>query len=226
MEGVLRMLRCRCQRIPDRVALFNLAHLPARHAGSTMESFQHHREGPRGSWEMTRRWLETFKPGDGQMGLVLYGEPGRGKTHLMCAVLRELIFRHGMHCRFVEFTHLLSAIREGIDKHDSDATTITPLTEAPILAIDELGKGRKTEFELSVIDELVTRRYNARKLIIATTNFPLRRASADNRANGNLAVGGLETLQERLGERVFSRLRETAWVVEVGGEDFRVTKGR
>lgn len=227
-EGVLRLARCRCQMLPDRVALFNHAGIPARHAHCTMESFRHDRGGARDAWEMTRRWLDSFNPqSETQMGLVLYGDPGRGKTHLMCGVLRELIFRHGLACRLIEFTHLISSIREGIDRRDGEATTVTPLAEIPVLAIDEMGKGRKTDFEISVIDEIITRRYNSRRIILATTNFPLRRSDArpDVRPN-TLALGGLETLGERLGERVYSRLKEVTFLVEVAGDDHRITKGR
>ena len=186
------------------------------------------RQDRRTPWEITRKWLDTVDPSNtAQQGIVWLGEPGRGKTHLMVAVLRELIFRYGLECRFVEFTHLISSIREGFDRGDSDATTLTPLVQVPVLAIDELGKGRKTDFELSVIDEIITRRYNGRRRILATTNFPQKvEARARPAPGSSLAAGSLESLEDRLGERVYSRLYEVVNLVPVQGEDFRKTRGR
>ncbi len=225
INGVVRVGKCRCQRVVDRVALFNAAGVPARHADSTMESFNQNLPRPNPGWKYTRDWLDAFRPGQEARGLVLYGDPGRGKTHLMVAAVREVIFRHGVSARFIEFTHLLSRIREGIDRNDGDATTLTPLVQVPILAIDELGKGRKTDWEQAIIDEIITRRYNAGGVLLATTNFPLVGGDGKARAASTLATGGLETLSERLGERVFSRLRETIQFVPALGEDYRAIRG-
>ncbi|MDP2316171.1 MAG: ATP-binding protein [Pseudomonadota bacterium] len=224
--GVVRVGKCRCQRVVDRVAIFNAAGVPARHAESTMENFEQNLPIPNPAWKYTRAWLDAFRPGQEARGLVLHGDPGRGKTHLMVAAVRELIFRHGVSARFVEFTHLLSRIREGIDRNDGDATTLTPLVQVPVLAIDELGKGRKTDWEQTIIDEIITRRYNSGGVLLATTNFPLRPVEGRGRAaSSSLATGGLETLSERLGERVFSRLRETIQFAPALGEDYRALRG-
>lgn len=225
MRGVSRVGKCRCQRLPDRVALWNAAMVPARHARCTMESFRVDLPGTEVGWRVTRGWLDQFRPGEENPGLLLEGEPGRGKTHLMVAALRELTFRHGVAVRFVEFTHLVARIKEGIGRHDNDATALTPLVGPEVLGIDELGKGLNTNWERGIIDELVTRRYNARRVLLATTNFPTR-AQPRKRAQESLATPGLESLVERVGERVFSRLKETVRFAPTLGEDFRTTQGR
>jgi DNA replication protein DnaC len=224
LNGVLRVGKCRCQRVPDRVALFNAAGVPARHADCTLESFR--TDGPglsdaRPVKTLTQRWLERFVPGGENRGLVIEGQPGRGKSHLLCAVVRELVFRHGVAVRFVEFTHLLSRLREGMDRNDGDATTLTPLVQVPVLAIDELGKGRKTDWELAIIDEIVTRRYNSGGVLLATTNFPHKTTARARALPATLATGVVESLEDRLGERVFSRMRETVDFCEAGGADYR-----
>lgn len=219
--GIRRVGKCRCQRVVDRIAVFNVSGIPARHAHCTMESFDRGQEGTPIGWKITRSWLDAFKPGEENKGLVLEGEPGRGKTHLLCAALRELVFRHGVAVRFIEFTHLMSTIKEGIGRGDSDATTLTPLVQVPVLGIDELGKGRKTDFELAIIDEIISRRYNTRGVLLGTTNFPSRPPARVRREHESLAAPGIESLSERLGERVFSRLRETVQFAPTLGQDFR-----
>ena len=207
------------------MVLFNAAGIPARNGGSTMENFRTDLPGVMPGWQATRGWLDRFRPQEENLGLILEGEPGRGKTHLLAAAVRELIFRFGVPCRLVEFTHLLSTLKEGYDRGLGEAATLAPLIRVPVLAIDELGKGRKTDWELAIIDELVSRRYNTRGTILGSTNFPsrpqTRRPAADS-----LATGMVETLSARLGERVFSRLKETVTFAPALGEDYRKTRGR
>lgn len=224
-DGVSRVYRCRCQRVPDRVKLYNQAGIPARHADATMESFDARLARP--TMTGVRAWLEGFEPGRGdQAGLVIHGLPGRGKTHLVCAIVRELVFRYGVGCRFVEFTHLLASIREGYDRKVGEARLLTPLVRVPVLVIDELGKGKGTDFEKGVLDELVSRRYNGRAgPIVATTNFPPKPPRM-RRDGDSLSTGAVATLPEVLGERVWSRLVDGHKFVEAVGEDYRVTKGR
>jgi DNA replication protein DnaC len=222
--GVLRVGKCRCQRVIDRIALFNAAGIPSRHAESTIESFKTDADGTRPARDVTRYWLDHYKPGGENKGMVLYGEPGRGKTHLLCGAVRELIFRYGVRARFIEFTHLLSRIREGIDRNDGEATTLTPLVDVPVLAIDELGKGRKTDWEQAIIDEIITRRYNAGGVLLGSTNFPIKSSERRGRESLTLALPGKETISERLGERVYSRMQETVQFVPAMGEDYRALK--
>lgn len=225
--GAIRVGRCRCQRIPDRVATYNAARIPARHAHSTFDSFHAPNPQMEATVKVLRHWVRDWRPDGQQRGVILTGEPGRGKTHLLCAMLRELVFTHGVRVQFVEFTHLLADIRDGYSRNASDGEVLGPVVRVPILGIDELGKGRKTDFELTVIDEIVTRRYNGSGVVLATTNFPQSVARRPRDSTENLALAGGESLADRLGERVFSRLKEMCDIYPVSGdEDYRLTTHR
>jgi DNA replication protein DnaC len=139
-------------------------------------------------------------------------------------MLRELVFRYGVSARFVEFSHLLADLKSGFDSGRGAAELIDPLVAVDVLAIDELGKGRNTEFEGTVLDELVSRRYNAMKPILATTNYsanPPSGRAVVNAAEVAVGVAPPPTLADRVGERIWSRLRETCDFVEVKGDDYR-----
>jgi len=227
IDGAPRIVRCRCQMLPDRVVLFNAAQIPARYAHCTMESFRLDQEGAEGGWRVVRSWLDEYRPGRESRGLVLTGPPGRGKTHLLCAALRELVFRHGISCRYIEFTHLVASIREAVGR-GAESVALTALAAVPMLLIDELGNGRSTEWEVSIIDEIITRRYNGGLPILGSSNFPFTTTRRRTRVEGTdtLATEGLPPLSERIGDRAFSRLKETCTLFIVGGADFRMTRGR
>ena len=169
-------------------------------------------------------WANAFGKGSEKRGLVLSGRVGRGKTHLMIGLIKVLIFEHGRPVKFIEFSRLLSMLREGYSRGQSDAVLLGSLADAPILAIDELGKGRLTDWELAIIDDVISRRYNTEGTLLATTNY--KWATASGTALPNLAVTDYtqQNLGDRVGPRVFSRLQEMCKSYPVGGDDYRDTQ--
>jgi DNA replication protein DnaC len=228
-DGVITMGRCRCQKLPDRIQIFNRAGLPARFAEATFVSFAQEPDGslkdldPSGIMALgtCSQWVEGFQPEVENRGLVLHGPVGRGKTHLMIALLRDLIFRHGVEVRFIEFSRLLSMLKEGYSSGKSDAGVLGEIATVPVLAIDELGKGRLTEWELAVIDEVISRRYNAMGCTIATTNYGPGEPTGFESANLSTAKRPSQRLADRVGDRVYSRLCEVVDFIEVSGKDHR-----
>lgn len=235
VKGVEGLAACECRELHRRIGLFNQARIPARHAFSTLDNF-HVGQSPAAAeaHRAAAQWSQSYSSGIENRGLVLHGRAGRGKTHLLVGMLHRLVFTHGVAVRFVEFSHLILALKAGFATHTSSAAILDPLLDAEVLAIDELGKGRCTDWELAVVDELISRRYNAMATVVATTNYPprlqnKRRASDGGMlgpANLSVASGDQYALSERIGERVFSRLLEMADLQEVLGLDYRETRGR
>jgi DNA replication protein DnaC len=219
-NGHAAVARCRCRMLHDRATLFDRAQIPARHARSTFESFDKN-EGTGLGFTKVWAWLQQYKPGTENRGLVLWGKVGRGKTHLLVALLRELVFRHGVETRFIEFSRLLLLLKEGYEKGVSDAPVLAELSETPVLAIDELGKGRLTDWELRVIDDVVSRRYNAMTCTLFTSNYTPTAATGAAPTNLSTGVELAQSLGDRVGDRVYSRLREMGTFVELGGPDYR-----
>ena len=153
-------------------------------------------------------------------GLLLVGGSGTGKTHLMCGLLNYLTLQRGIGCRFVDFFHLTARIRATYDnsRSESEQDILGPLAEVPVLAIDELGKGQGTPWELGIVDQLISRRYNAGRIVLATTNYE---PEAWQPQTGKKID---QSLEDRVGRRILSRMTEMCDVVEVRGPDFRTTR--
>lgn len=218
---------CDCVSLHERVRLFNEARVPAGYADKTTAGFHHTPADPTLA-EAKQRFMRYERAGDAQTarGIVLVGAPGVGKTHLVCAFINYATLQKGLACRFVDFFELTARIRETFGHrsgdpggHETEGSIIDPLVQVPVLVIDDLGKGRGSNWELTIIDQLITRRYNAGRIVLATTNFAPEALDASARA-GRKPVAG-ESLEERIGERLYSRLCEMADIVVMSGKDRR-----
>lgn len=210
--------RCPCAALDGRIALFNAAGVPRRYHGVTVESLEELSTSQRDVKMQFLRLFRDFEPG--RRGVGLAGPVGCGKTHLLCAVVRQLALEQGVACRFVEFTHLLGDIRAGYDAGRGEHEILSHLVDVPVLVIDELGKGLTTEWQLAILDTLVSRRYDRAVTTFFATNYPFvaRGKGAITRSRENFEV---TTLEDRIGSRMMSRLAEMCALVPLEGPDFR-----
>ena len=100
------------------------------------------------------------------------------------------------------------------------------------MVVDELAKGRNSDWEHTILDQVISYRYNsADKITIYTSNYsecqngtrlknsPKTSTSQTDFTN-QLAQ---ETLENRVGPRIFSRMIETCDFLHLEGEDYRQT---
>jgi DNA replication protein DnaC len=205
VDGHGRRRRCGCSTIDRRIGLWNSARVPARYAACTLASFM-----LRGDTAATRAAVCSWASAPLERGLLLHGPVGRGKTHLVVAALRALVFERGQAARYAHLGGLYERLRGSFAGGDIDASTVLEdLVLAPVLALDELGIGRGTEWEVGVLEQLIARRYDrGAGVLLATTNL-LPTAS------------GVDALGERIGARAWSRLQEMTTPIAAGGVDYR-----
>ncbi|PYT76220.1 MAG: DNA replication protein DnaC [Acidobacteria bacterium] len=163
-------------------------------------------------------------------GLLFMGNSGSGKTHLAVATLKELLKR-GFAAYFCEYGKLLKQVQESY-RPESEATQMSilnPIVEVEVLVIDSLGEIKPSSWVLDIIGYILNERYirasrdfTHRRCTILTTNFLDDVPEKQSRLpNGRLIVNREETLADRIGERMRSRLYEMCRTVEVLAPDFR-----
>ncbi len=209
--------------------LLNDADVPARYKDASLKSFANFSGNGQVVVQKVQDWLRQFQK-SGDKGLLLGGPVGVGKTFLLASIAKALVAK-GISAKFIDFFQLLAEVKAGYGENRSEMAIIGPLIDVDVLLIDELGKGRNTEFELTILDQLVMGRYNANKIIVASTNCTFQETSpaysfnyALDRAtnpHGNFEADSYGTLESRVGKRIYSRLMETTVIIELKGDDFR-----
>jgi DNA replication protein DnaC len=211
---------CLCSSAPHRVSCYNRALIPAHFAHKSLSGFQATKHNQSIKTKLLA-YQKNFRK-NGARGQLLIGEPGVGKTHLVTALLHYFTLERGISCRFVDFFKLTADIRATYtkDSQGSESYLIEPLVNVPVLVIDELGKGKGSSWELSIVDQLISRRYNSGRVILGTTNYFPEGVQPSNATSKGLPY----SLEERVGPRIFSRLSEMSDFHVVEGQDFRRLK--
>jgi DNA replication protein DnaC len=203
--------RCRCRDEDKKAKLIEAALIPRRYSECSLESYK----PARGSGSQLLAFNYAFRlvreyP-EVDRGLLLMGSCGVGKTHLSVAILRGLI-QKGVPCLFYEFGSLLKEIQNSYNpvSQTSELKVLAPVFDAEVLVLDELGASKPTDWVRDTMMQVINTRYNDKKLTIFTTNYlDGRRIERD------------ETLEDRIGVRLRSRLFEMCKTVSLEGEDYR-----
>ena len=230
-SGVSTLRECACAVLTQRLEKLNAAGIPGKFADTQFETFN-----PVGaSQKQAKSRAEDFVKDFGKtgQGLLFMGRPGLGKTHLAVSVIKALVLEWGVNCKFVDFFQLLSDIRYGYSQDLSEQAIINPYVRAQVLVIDELAKGRNTEWELTMLDQIISSRYNAaNKITLFTTNYmdvltgPEQKAEDSRLADTQSmtyrkSLVGEETLLDKVGDRIYSRLVEMCQMVKLQCQDYR-----
>jgi DNA replication protein DnaC len=217
---------CECQQPAAAEARIARAGIPGGFAKASFKTFDSKPHNSRAigvAW----RFCEEFLPGKGQRnrGLLLTGSVGSGKTHLAVAAMRELVVNKGIEARFVLVPELLDRLRSSYDDDagESQRKILRPIFEADLVVIDELGSSRPSDWVFETVELVIGGLYNRMGPVIVTTNFANLGPgqSVTNVTNEYARAARPETLGDRIGARMWSRLQEMTVCVEIKGVDMR-----
>jgi DNA replication protein DnaC len=214
---------CRLQKRAER--MLGRAHIPKRYEHCTLENYDTDLPYSHRSQVMARlsakKFIEGYPVETSGRGLLINGSIGVGKTHLAVGILQALVTERGATGLFFDYRDLLKQVQNSYNNKvaATELEILAPVFDAEVLVLDELGASKPTDWVWDTVAHILNTRYNDRRTTIITTNYanagPLGTESAPR------GVMREETLGDRIGERMRSRLQEMCVVVEMQGEDFR-----
>ncbi|PZR96597.1 MAG: hypothetical protein DLM69_10675 [Candidatus Chloroheliales bacterium] len=184
--------------LDERAVAWGQTGLPVRWRDYTLTSSPVSRASD--VWLGVQQWLT--QP---EQGCVITGPTGTGKTGLVVGMLRARSGEPGWAVRYVFTPELLSNLKDAYQHDRSEEEILAPLRSVRLLALDDLGIERRTDWSSDKLGELISVRHAHALPTIVASNFDLER------------------LADRFGEqgaRIIFRLAEQA-----GGQHIYTTDG-
>jgi DNA replication protein DnaC len=202
------------------------ARIPERYRHYSLDAFEtafHEADPSLGRAHLTaRKFVEAFPVDTGGKGLLFTGSLGVGKTHLAVGVLRRLVQERGVRGLFCDYRELLKNIQNSYNAQVSttELQLLQPVFAAEVLVLDDLGAQKPNEWVWDTVALILNTRYNDKQTTIITTNYPDLPAAGGGLSEPERAARE-QTLGDRIGDRMRSRLAEMCVSVEMKGKDFR-----
>jgi DNA replication protein DnaC len=227
--GAMVARPCEC-RVERRVArMLERARNPKRYEHCTLDSYESGFRGANRSLAAAhlraRKFVDSYPLETAGTGLLLTGSIGVGKTHLAVGIVQALMMERGAAALFFDYRDLLKQVQNSYNQSvaATELEVLRPVFDAEVLVLDELGAAKPSDWVWDTVAHILNTRYNDRRTTIITTNYantgPLGTEAGPN-GSARAAMRD-ETLGDRIGERMRSRLQEMCVVVEMQGEDFR-----
>lgn len=147
--------------------------------------------------------FDNFK--DQGRGVLLYGAAGTGKTYLAAATANALIDK-GYKAIFTSMHRIERTLQKSWGERQE---YIDVLSRVPLVVIDDIGTERDTSYMDEIIYAVIDARYTAGLPLIATTN---------------LSLAELAKPTEIKQQRIYDRLLEMCYPIEIKGRNKRQDK--
>jgi DNA replication protein DnaC len=228
-------VRCECTETDRDSRLLAHARIPRRYEPCDFDNFDidpHEKDGGGGLWnrslEQAKVVVQSFVrdfPMGTDAGLLLMGPCGVGKTHLAVAALKELVLR-GHIGLFYDYRELLKEIQASYNPatQATEMDVLSPVLTAELLLLDDLGSSKPSAWALETVGHILNTRYNEKRLTLITTNYLDTDAGSgepQRLPSGQALPRADETLADRIGQRIRSRLYEMCRTVEITAPDYR-----
>lgn len=161
------------------------------------------------SIQMAKRYTENWKKVKAEnLGLLLWGDVGTGKSFLAACIANALLEK-GVPVLMTNFSKILNQM--GAMYLDERYRYIASFNRFSLLIIDDLGIERNTEYALEQVYAVIDERYKTGFPLIITTN---------------LTISQLRNPEDVAHARIYSRVLEMCTPVHVPGHDRRTTIGK
>ena len=197
------------QQLQDsmRAKHFAGAFLPSRYAECGFKNYLVANEGQKAAKAQCAKFASGFIHGQ-TANMIMVGRTGTGKTHLACAIARNILSQ-GKYARYTTSEDMANSIATAWTRaDDSEAAAVYRFTEYDLLIIDEYGLHDQHETRLKLVHKVLYARYDAKKPTLLISNMTV------------------QELKNNLGDRLWSRFQHDGLnLIECNWADQRTAKG-
>lgn len=208
--------RCTCYRMKRKEHLLLKACIPERYMQCSLENYNPQPypdcDASIGRAKVLVEQFVKEYPAR-KIGLLFMGGCGVGKTHLAVAAIKYLILEKGIPCLFYDFRNLIKELQNSYsrDSEYSESDILEPVLSREVLVLDELGAKVMSPWIRDIFTHILIQRYNNNLVTLITSNW------MDEEDRGIQE----ETLEDRIGYRLRSRLYEMCKTIVIKGKDYR-----
>jgi len=218
-DGREYLRKCKCREHSTFIKRCGNANIPPRFIGSELSGLIIKKGNNNLAQVISnmKRFVSVY-PGV-EDGILLMGNTGVGKTRILCSIGSEIIRKLPlMDVYYIDWNDMVREMKSGESHSFRDFSlineTITRMTQADLLILDELGASIPSQWVSDNIYYILNYRYNRKKVTLFATNY------FDESSDGS------PTLRERVGDRVRSRIYEMAKPNQLSGLDYRQGEGK
>ncbi len=212
-DGADNARQCECKREKSVEFLSKQSNIPNRFSGISFKYgyITNNNESQKMIKTIAQKFVTEYPAND--KGLLLQGSVGLGKTTILCIIGNELIKKKN-NVYYIDWNDLTRIMGSGEDAGSRDygkiSQLVNKLTSVELLLFDELGASKTSPWVQNYIYYIINKRYNNKLMTLFATNY------FDTVSDNN------DSLTDRVGDRIRSRLFEITKPVLIRGTDFRL----
>lgn len=158
-------------------------------------------ENNRRAYNLAKNYCKQFdRMFSDNQGIIFHGPVGTGKSYTAACIGNELL-DHNQSVIMTSFVKILQNIEK-----QKESEYIAMLNSAKLLILDDLGTERSTDYALEKVYNIIDSRSRVSKPMVLTTN---------------LSLNDMLDVQDIRYKRIYDRIFETCFPVEVPGDSFR-----
>jgi DNA replication protein DnaC len=181
--------------------LQKIADLPAKHRG---QEFRATTPEQRAVKQMVVKFRDFIISQAAWAALLMVGKNGTGKTLMATQFAESLIAKYGKSVRYVTAASMISEIQSCYGREGRSAeVAMLEFAQYDLLIVDEIDLIRDKDDAKILLTEVISKRYNAERPVVAISNQTL------------------DTLSQFVGDRIVSRLHENSFICAFDWADFR-----